>query len=100
MLWQVLCCVAGMGMVEDGDGVLVTSHFAGAVSSGRGVWPCFCILCETDSGNTQFLCWICCTLLPCGTETESGGAQFHVAAASSAAIETDLENARFDGAAD
>ena len=26
VLWQVLCCVAGMGMVEDGVWVLVSSH--------------------------------------------------------------------------
>ena len=29
VLWQVLCCVAAMGMVEDGDGVLVSSHLLG-----------------------------------------------------------------------
>ena len=36
VLWQVLCCVAGMGMVEDGVWVLVSSHLLPVVETGAG----------------------------------------------------------------
>ena len=63
----------------------------------QGVSALFLDMCESDSGNTQF-CGAFIAPVLSGTETEPNGAQVHDAAASPGAIETDLENAQFDGA--
>ena len=72
------------------------SRVAGPVSSANVCGPVSGYV-ESDSGNTQ-LCGAFVAPVPSGTETEPNGAQVHAAAASSGAIETDLEGAQFDGA--
>ena len=72
------------------------SRVAGPVSSAKVFGPVSGYV-EFDSGNTQF-CGAFVAPVPSGTETVPNGAQVHDAAASPGAIETDLENAQFDGA--
>ena len=72
------------------------SRVAGPVSSAKVFSP-VSGYGESDSGNTQFCGALVAPVLS-GTETEPNGAQVHDAAASLGAIETDLENAQFDGA--
>ena len=72
------------------------SRVAGPVSSAKVFSPVSGYV-ESDSGNTQF-CGAFVAPVLSGTETDPNGAQVHDAAASPGAIETDLENAQFDGA--